>query len=65
MNPTLVVGDKCVTGSERLRVALETWLARRGHMTLVTRAVIESSDGLLYSMAPGQSSLRQTPTPSE
>ena len=45
-NATLVVGDKCVTGSERLRGALETWLARRGHMTLVTRAVIESSDGL-------------------
>ena len=43
---TLVLGNECVTGSERLRGALETWLARRGHMTLVTRAVIESPEGL-------------------
>lgn len=43
---TLVVGEEHVTGAERLRDALETWLTRRGRMTVATRAVIESQDGL-------------------
>src|SRR3954471_3703109 len=41
-----VVGEEHVTGAERLRDALETWLTRRGRMTVATRAVIESQDGL-------------------
>ena len=43
---TLVVGGKCVMGAELLRAALTAWLAGRGRMTLVTRSVVESPDGL-------------------
>ena len=44
---TLVVNGEPVTGVERVRAAIETWLAPpRGHMRLDTRAVIESPAGL-------------------
>jgi uncharacterized protein (TIGR02246 family) len=42
----LVVDGKPVAGRERIRKALETFLARRGWMALETRAVVESDDGL-------------------
>lgn len=45
-NAILVVDGKAVTGREFIRKALETFLARRGRMTLETRAVVESQQGL-------------------
>jgi uncharacterized protein (TIGR02246 family) len=38
----LVVDGKEVKGRERIRQALESFLARRGRMTLATRAVVEA-----------------------
>jgi uncharacterized protein (TIGR02246 family) len=43
---TLLVNGEPVTGIERIRATIETWLAPRGRMRLETRAVIESSIGL-------------------
>lgn len=45
-NAVLVVDGKEVIGRERIRKALESFLARRGRMTLETRAVVESQQGL-------------------
>ena len=42
----LVVDGKAVTGRERIRKALESFVARRGRMTLETRAVVEAPQGL-------------------
>ena len=42
----LVVGGKELIGRESIRKALEGFLARRGRMTLETRAVVESQQGL-------------------
>ncbi len=42
----LVVDGKCVSGHESIRRALESMLLRRGRMTLETRAVVESQQGL-------------------
>ena len=42
----LVVDGKVVTGRESIRKALESFVARRGRMTLETRAVVESQQGL-------------------
>ena len=42
----LIVEGKKVTGRESIRRALETFLASRGRMTLETRAIVESRDGL-------------------
>ena len=42
----LVVDGKAVTGRESIRKALESFVARRGRMTLETRAVVESQQGL-------------------
>ena len=42
----LVVDGKAVTGRESIRKALESFVARRGRMTLETRAVVESEQGL-------------------
>src|SRR5260370_36934129 len=42
----LVVDRKDVIGRENIRKALESFVARRGRMTLETRAVIESQQGL-------------------
>lgn len=42
----LVVDGKALIGRECIRKALETFLARRGRMTLETRAVVESPQGL-------------------
>src|SRR5258708_18901565 len=44
-NAVLVVDGKKVIGRENIRKALESFLARRGRMTLETRAVIESQQG--------------------
>ena len=45
-NAVLVVDGKEVIGHERIRKALESFLARRGRMTLETRAIVESQQGL-------------------
>lgn len=45
-NAVLVVDGKELVGRESIRKALETFLARRGRMTLETRAVVESQLGL-------------------
>jgi len=45
-NAVLVVDGKAVTGRESIRKALESFVARRGRMTLETRAVVESEQGL-------------------
>jgi uncharacterized protein (TIGR02246 family) len=45
-NAVLIVEGKPVAGRERIRKALERFLARRGRMALETRAVVESEDGL-------------------
>jgi uncharacterized protein (TIGR02246 family) len=45
-NAVLVVDGKHVTGRESIRKALESFLARRGLMTIETRAVVESQQGL-------------------
>ena len=45
-NAVLVVDGKEVIGRERIRKALESFVARRGRMTLETRAVVESPQGL-------------------
>lgn len=42
----LVVDRKEVTGRENIRMALESFLSRRGRMTLETRVVVESQHGL-------------------
>ena len=42
----LVVDGKAVTGRESIRKALESFVVRRGRMTLETRAVVESQQGL-------------------
>jgi uncharacterized protein (TIGR02246 family) len=42
----LVVNGQAVTGRESIRTVLESYLARRGRMTLETRAVVESQQGL-------------------
>ena len=42
----LVVDGKSVIGRENIRDALESLLTRRGRMTLETRAVVESQEGL-------------------
>jgi uncharacterized protein (TIGR02246 family) len=47
-NATIVVGGQPVTGGhDKLRAALEQWLAASGHMSLDTRAVIEGPEGLV------------------
>ena len=44
---TVVVNGEPVNGADRVRAAIESWLAPpRGHMRLDTRAVIESPAGL-------------------
>ncbi len=43
---TLLVNGEAVTGVERIRAAIGTWLAAGGRMRLETRAVIESPAGL-------------------
>jgi uncharacterized protein (TIGR02246 family) len=43
---TLVVNGEAVTGTERIRAAMEMWLAAKGQMHLETRTVVESPDGL-------------------
>ena len=45
-NAVLVVDGKKLIGRESIRKALESFLARRGRMTLETRAVVESQHGL-------------------
>ena len=45
-NAVLVVGGKEVTGHENIREAFKSLVARRGRMTLETRAVVESPGGL-------------------
>src|SRR5260370_32151856 len=45
-NAVLVVDHKDVIGRENIRKALESFLARRGRMTIETRAVVESQQGL-------------------
>ena len=45
-NAVLVVDGNAVTGRESIRKALESFVARRGRMTLETRAVVESEQGL-------------------
>jgi uncharacterized protein (TIGR02246 family) len=45
-NAVLVVDGKEVIGRESIRKAFESFLARRGRMTLETRAVVESPAGL-------------------
>jgi uncharacterized protein (TIGR02246 family) len=47
VNATIVVGGEPVTGHDRLRAALEQWLAAGGQMTLDTRAVIVGPDRLV------------------
>ena len=42
----LVVDGQAVTGRESIRKVLESYLARRGRMTLETRAIVESQQGL-------------------
>jgi uncharacterized protein (TIGR02246 family) len=42
----LVVDGKEVVGCESIRKALKSFLARRGLMTLKTRAIVESPQGL-------------------
>jgi len=42
----LMVGGKAVPGRENIRKALESILTRRGWMTLATRAIVESPQGL-------------------
>jgi len=42
----LVAGGKPAVGREAIRNVLEGFLARRGQMTLETRAVVESPQGL-------------------
>ena len=42
----LVVNGEEMIGRERIREALESFLAQRGRMTLETRAVVESPQGL-------------------
>ena len=41
-NAVLLVDGKKVTGRESIRKALDSFVARRGRMTLETRAVVES-----------------------
>ena len=45
-NAILVVDAKIVSGREEIRKAFENILLRRGRMTLETRAVVESRQGL-------------------
>ena len=45
-NAVLVVDAKPAVGRESIRQVLEGFLARRGQMTLETRAVVESPQGL-------------------
>ncbi len=45
-NAVLVVDGEEVIGRERIRKALESFVARRGRMTLETRAVVDSQQGL-------------------
>ena len=45
-NAVLMVDGKEVIGRERIGKALESFLARRGRMTLETRAIVESEQGL-------------------
>ncbi len=45
-NAVLVVDGEEVIGRERIRKALESFVARRGRMTLETRGVVESPQGL-------------------
>ena len=45
-NAVLVVDGKELIGRESIRKALESVLVRRGRMTLETRAVVESQQGL-------------------
>ena len=45
-NAVLMVDGKKLIGRESIRKALESFLARRGRMTLQTRAVVESPHGL-------------------
>lgn len=45
-NAVLVVDGKETIGHESIRKALENFLSRRGRMTLETRAVVESQQGL-------------------
>ena len=42
----LVVGGKRVIGHENIRAAFKSLVAQRGRMTLETRAVVESPEGL-------------------
>jgi len=42
----LVVGGKKVVGHENIRVAFKSLVAERGRMTLETRDIIESPEGL-------------------
>ncbi len=46
-NATVVVSGEPVAGHDRVRAALERWLAAGGQMVLDTRAVIEGPDGLV------------------
>jgi uncharacterized protein (TIGR02246 family) len=45
-NAVLVVDGKAVVGRNAIREVLEGFLARRGRMTIETRAVVESPQGL-------------------
>jgi len=45
-NAILVVDSKIVSGHKEIRKAFENILLRRGRMTLETRAVVESQQGL-------------------
>jgi uncharacterized protein (TIGR02246 family) len=45
-NAVLVVDGKELIGHESIRTTLESFVARRGRMTLETRAVVESQHGL-------------------
>ena len=45
-NAVLLVDGKAVTGHQNIRKALQISLARRGRMTLETRSVVESQEGL-------------------
>ena len=45
-NALLVIGGKNVIGRENIRQAFESLIAQRGRMTLETRRVVESPEGL-------------------